>query len=169
MSSNLKSALIGLIVIAAAIIALLFVIRGRNANAIDTHLATTANRLAPRLAQPGGSWASAPSFAQKYERFVARERIVLQRSKHLMLGQQFVQIQLVPRVGTAPAMVLSSRHGLEVMVNPAVLLVTAATNQPRYATVYQRGTTYQTYLTPLNLPQALRNNHVTAVLEVIQG
>lgn len=167
MSSNVKAALIGLAVIAVAIVALLFVIRGRNPNAINAHLRATADQLAPRLPQPGGNWAAAPSFVQRYERFKSRQQIVLQQSRHLIPPKQFVQLELVPPTGTAAtAAILTSRPGLPMIVDPGALLLTATTGQARYVTAQQAGTTYQVYLTPVKLPGVLSQRHVTEVIEV---
>jgi len=170
MSSNVKAALIGLVVIALAIAALLFFVRDRNdANAINSHLLTVANQVSPRLQRPGGRWAAAPSFKEKYRRFAAREQLIIERSKRAMPRQQFLQIQLVPRQGAAPAVLLTSRRGAPVIVNPVDLLVTATSRQARPVTVQQHGAVYQVILKPLDLPEPFRRQHVEAVLEVIQG
>ena len=170
MSSNVKAALIGLVVIALAIAALLLFVRDRNdANAINSHLLSVANQVSPRLQRPGGRWAAAPSFKEKYQGFAAREQVVIERSKRGLQKQQFLQIQLVPRQGAAPAVLLTSRRGTRVIVNALDVLLAATTHQPRYVTVQQRGTVYQVVLKPLILPEPFRRQNVTAVLEVVQG
>ena len=170
MSSNVKAALIGLVVIALAIAALLFFVSNRNdANAINSHLLTVANQVSPRLQRPGGRWAAAPSFKEKYRRFAAREQLIIEKSKRAMPRQQFLQIQLVPRQGAAPAVLLTSRRGTRVIVNALDVLLAVTTRQPRYATVQQRGAVYQVVLKPLILPEPFRRENVTAVLEVVQG
>ncbi len=170
MSSNVKAALIGVIVIALAIAALLFFVRDRNnADAINTHLLTVANQVSPRLQESSGRWAAAPSFKEKYRQFTAREQLIIEKSKRGMPRQQFLQIQLVPRQGAAPAVLLSSRAGAPVIVKPVDLLLTATSRQSRPVTVQQHGAVYQVFLKPLDLPEPFRRQHVEAVLEVIQG
>lgn len=170
MSSNVKAALIGLVVIALAIAALLLFVRDRNdANAVNSHLLTVANQVSPRLQRPGGRWAAAPSFKEKYRQFAAREQVIIDRSKRGMPRQQFLQIQLVPRQGAAPAVLLTSRRGTRVIVNALDVLLAVTTHQPRYVTVQQHGAVYQVLLKPLDLPEPLRGQHVTGVLEVFQG
>jgi len=170
MSSNVKAALIGLVVIALAIAALLFFVRDRNdANAINDHLLTVANQVSPRLQRPGGRWAAAPSFKAKYRQFTAREKVIIEKSGRGMPQQQLLQIQLVPPQGAAPAVLLTSRSGTPVVVNPLDLLLTATSLQARYVTVQQGGAVYQVFLKPLDLPEPLRRQRVSGVLEVIQG
>lgn len=169
MSSNLKTALIGLAVIAVALVVLLFVIRGRNTTSQDPQLRTTGERLAPRLQQARGKWASAPSLLKRYEGFASKEQIILEGSKQLIPANQFVQVQLIPPAGTAAAVVLSSRTGVPVNVDPASLLLTTATKQPRYATSQQGGTNYQVYLMPLQIPQSLQRDNVKGIIEVVEG
>ncbi len=170
MSSNVKAALIGLVAIALAIGALLFFVRERNATtAIRTHLRTTATLLTPKLQQPGGQWASARSFREKYRQFAAREQLIINGSRHRMPQHQFLQIQLIPQQGTAPGLLLTSRAGTRVLVNPVDLLVSQTSRQPRYVEVQQNGALYQAFLQPLKLPQPLRGQHVAALLEVLQG
>ncbi len=170
MSSNVKAALIGLVVIALAIAALLLFVRDRNdANAINSHLLTVANQVSPKLQRPGGRWAAAPSFKAEYRQFAAREQVILESSSRGMPQHQFLQIQLVPRQGAAPAVLLTSRRGTRVIVNALDVLLAATTHQPRYVTVQQRGTVYQVVLKPLILPEPFRRQNVTAVLEVVQG
>jgi hypothetical protein len=95
--------------------------------------------------------------------------VVIERSKRGLQKQQFLQIQLVPRQGAAPAVLLTSRRGTRVIVNALDVLLAATTHQPRYVTVQQRGAVYQVVLKPLILPEPFRRQNVTAVLEVVQG
>ncbi len=170
MSTNVKAALIGLVVIALAIAALLLFVRDRNnANAVNSHLLTVANQVSPRLQRPDGRWAAAPSFKEKYRRFAAREQVIIERFKRDMSKQQFLQIQLVPRQGAAPAVLLTSRRGTRVIVNALDVLLAVTSRQPRYVTVQQHGAVYQVVLKSLILPEPFRRQNVTAVLEVIQG
>lgn len=170
MSSNVKAALIGLVAIALAIAALIFFIRDRNSSsAINAHLRTTANHLTPHLERPGGHWAAAGSFREKYRQFAAREQMVIKRLQRSLPQRQFLQIQLIPQHGTAPGLLLASRAGTRVLVNPIDLLLTQTSRQPRYISIQQSGALYQAFVQPLKLPQALRRQHVAALLEVIQG
>ena len=166
----MKAALIGVVVIALAIAALLFFVRGRNdANAVNSQLLTVANRVSPQLQQPSGRWAAAPSFKEKYRQFAAREQAIIERSKRGMPQHQFLQIQVVPRQGAAPAVLLTSPGDTRVIVNPLDLLLAVTSRQPRYVTVQQSGAVYQVVLKPLVLPEPFRRENVTAVLEVVQG
>lgn len=169
MSSNLKTALIGLAVIAVVFIVLLFIVHNRTSNTQDPHLRDTAERLVPKLQRSSGKWASARTVLKRYEYFASQEQIILEHSKNLIPSGQFVQIQLVPPHGTASALVLSSRAGAPMNVDATSLLLTAATKQPRYVSVQQAGTTYQVYLAPLPIPGVLRRDNVTGVIEVAES